>query len=61
MDGAGVHSVRESGARGDGIADGTEALRAAFQECTSKPMRTVCLPNGTCLVSPLGTRCAIRV
>jgi hypothetical protein len=50
-DDAGVHSVREFGAKGDGVADDTDALMSAFQKYSNRHMETVYLPNGTYLVS----------
>jgi hypothetical protein len=48
---AGVHNIRDYGARGDGVTDDTAALQQAFQEWSKKHMEIIYFPNGTYLVS----------
>jgi len=58
-----IHDVkRDYGAKGDGIADDTEALQKALSEWQNKHMEIVYLPAGTYLVSkPLRFFCWMMV
>ena len=48
---AGVHNIRDLGAKGDGTTDDTAAIQKAFQQFSKKHMETVYFPDGTYLVS----------